>query len=120
MEPWQSDSIDFDKKLQSCLEINNLKGLSTDQEFLQKLNQNLSSMDRISTTINWSWVNGICRGLAAASIGVILFIGLQVLSPILLSASLSGTELIKTKIADVTLNHTLWWQKIGMDLGKLK
>jgi hypothetical protein len=113
---------DFGPKIAALLKIEQFHGLSSDMEFIRKLNQNLSALEQTQTSrsIHRIWFKGICNGLAAASFGIIIFISLQTLPLFLINASLSGTELIQTKIVGTTISQNVLWQKIVLDFQKLK
>jgi hypothetical protein len=121
VQNWQPDD-DLDPKIAALLKIEQFHGLSSDMEFIRKLNQNLSALEQTQTSrsIHRIWFKGICNGLAAASFGIIIFISLQMLPLFLINASLSGTELIQTKIVGTAISQNVLWQKIVLDFQKLK
>ncbi len=121
MQNWQPDD-DLETKITTLLKFDPLNEISSDSEFIQKLNQKLLLLElpQSDHLFRRIWFNGICNGLAAAALGVIIFISLQVLPPLLMEASLTGTELIQSKIVGATLNQNVLWKKLIMDLQQLK
>ena len=117
MEKQQPDG-DLETKISTLLQINQCDGLSSDTEFLQKLNRNLSLLEQSqsSPVPHRIWFNGLCNGLAAAVLGVIIFVGLQVLPQWLVNTSLAGTGLMKGKIIETALHQNVLWQKAVIDL----
>ncbi len=121
VQNWRPDE-DLETKINALLKFDPLNEISSDSEFIQQLNQKLLLLeqpqpDQLFCRI---WFNGICNGLAAAALGVIIFISLQVLPSLLMEASLTGTELIHSKIVGATLNQNILWKKFIMDLQQLK
>lgn len=110
----------FENTVIESLKISDLTGLSSDDEFLRQLNQNLSHSPQPEPVFYQIWFNGVFNGLAAAAIGVILLFGLNVLPPILVNASLTGTELIEAKIVHLTLDQHALWQQIVLGFEQLK
>ena len=121
VQNWQPDD-DLETKITALLKFDPLNEISSDSEFIQKLNQKLLLLEQPQSDhlFRRIWFNGICNGLAAAALGVIIFISLQVLPPLLMEASLTGTELIQSKIVGATLNQNVLWKKFIMDLQQLK
>jgi hypothetical protein len=106
----------FEKKVIASLKIDDKTGFSADADFLRKLNQNLSCLQPSTPTFYQIWFNGVFNGLAAAAIGVILLIGLNVLPPYFVNVSITGTELIKDQIVHVTLDQRMLWQQMATRL----
>jgi hypothetical protein len=112
--------VSFEKKMITSLKISDLTGLSSDAEFLRQLNQNLSHSQQPQPTFYQIWFNGVFNGLAAAAVGVILLIGLNILPSLFVNASVVGTGLIEEKIVYATLNQRILWQQMVLGLEKFK
>jgi hypothetical protein len=108
----------FEKKVLTSLKINDVTGFSADAEFLRILNQNLSRLQPSEPTFYQIWFNGVFNGLAAAAVGVIILIGLNVLPPVFVNASVTGTGMIQQQIVRVTLDQRILWQQMVTNLAK--
>jgi hypothetical protein len=118
MENLPCDS--FEKKVVASLKIFDLTGLSSDAEFLRQLNHNLSHSQQPQPTFYQIWFNGVFNGLAAAAVGVVILVGLNVLPPLLVDASVTGTGLIQEKIVRATIDQRILWQQMVIGLEKFK
>ncbi|MGE5580980.1 MAG: hypothetical protein ACM3X9_00415 [Bacillota bacterium] len=109
----------FEDFLKTSLKTADLPGLTPDAEFLAKLHHEL---DRIQsrTKFRQLWLNGVSKGLVAAAVGLILLVGLNILPPLFVNASLSGSNLIREKIVQTTLRQHLLWQHLITSVTKLK
>ena len=110
----------FEKKVRTSLKISDVTGFSADGEFLRVLHQNLSRLPAPEPIFYQIWFNGVFNGLAAAAVGVILLIGLNVLPPVLVNASVTGTGLIQEQIVRVTLDQHILWQQMVTSLAKYR
>ncbi len=121
VQNWQPDD-ELETKITTLLKFDQFNQLSSDSEFIQRLNQNLLSLEQFQLRSRFYriWFNGVCNGLAATALGVIIFISLQILPSMLMDASLTGTELIRSKIIGATFNQNILWQKLIMNLQQLK
>jgi hypothetical protein len=110
--------VDFEKKLHTSLKVDDLTGLTPDAEFLKKLNQSLTPLrqEQREPSFYRIWLSGIFNGLAAVASGIILFIGLQILPPFLVTATINGTGLIQAKIVSATVDQSILWRQIAMIL----
>jgi hypothetical protein len=117
---WNSPLDNFERKVVASLNIDKLSGLSSDVEFLRKLDHGLSPLRQSRPAFYQTWFNGVSHGLAAASVGIILLTSLHILPPLLINASLAGTGMIQERIVRMTLDQSVLWQKIAINIEKLK
>jgi hypothetical protein len=110
----------FEKKVLTSLQISDVTGFSADGEFLRVLHQNLSRLPAPEPTFHQIWFNGVFNGLAAAAIGIILLIGLNVLPPVLVNASVTGSGLIQEQIIQITVDQHILWQQMVTCLAKYR
>jgi hypothetical protein len=117
-----SSPDEFERILITSLKVDCLNGLTSDDEFLKKLNTSLLTIQQTQTSSPFSriWFNGIFNGLAAVAVGVILLVSLHVLPPFLFNASISGTRLIQAKIVATSVDQSILWQRIAVDIKNLK
>lgn len=121
MQKWRPDDK-LETKIRTLLKFDRFDEFSSDTEFIQRLNQNLLSLEQSPLTPKFYriWFNGVCNGLAAAALGIIIFVSLQTLPALLMDASLTGSELIQSKIVGATFDQNVLWQKFIMNIQQLK
>ena len=117
MKNWPADH--FEKLVGESLKITDSPGMTSDDEFLEKLNQKLNNTQPKTRSL-LTWLNGISNGLVAAAIGLVLLYGLNVLPPFLVNASLTGSGFIQQSIIQASVNQHVLWQQLTMDLEKFK
>lgn len=108
-------SRDFEKTLTEALKIETFRHFSTDQEFLNRLNQRLQPVS-MPTRGRIVWMAGFWNGVAAAAFGMILLVGLNILPPFLISASINGTGYLGDQIVRISVNERLWLEQLLMKL----
>lgn len=93
---------------------------SSDAEFLQCLNRGLNETvkPKVQTKPKLVdiWFTGVWNGVAAAAVGLVIFVGLNVLPPFFVKASVAGADLVQEKIIDVSVQQHVIWQQILIDL----
>ncbi len=117
MKNWPS--AEFEKIIAESLKVEKLPELSTDEDFLRKLNFRLNNSEATKQSLFQIWLNGISEGLVAAAIGVILFIGLSQLPNLLVNMSVNGAGLVQEKIVQVTVEQQILWQQFVCNLKKI-
>lgn len=105
----------FEKAVFESLQLDNLPELSSDTNFLYRLNRNLANAGNQKIPFYRVWFNGVCNGLAAAAVGVLILVSLNILPPLLVNASITGTGLIREKIVQTSLEQRIFWQQMVIE-----
>ena len=121
---WQNEfplQDEFEKTVSSALKLNNFSGLTSDEEFLTKLNQRLKYVpDPVADIAKLKpqrlWVSGICNGVVAMALGVVLLTGLEIMPPLFVDASMAGADFVQEKIVQISMHQQIRWQQFLINL----
>jgi hypothetical protein len=121
---WQNEipnRNEFEKLVAASLKLNNFPGISSDEEFLMKLNQRLKRAPNAHTRaakpkFQNIWATGVWNGVRAMAMGIVLLAGLDIMPPLFVNASMVGAGFVQEKIVQISINQQIRWQQFLMNL----